>query len=239
MAGGIAHELNNILVPIILYTDMAIEDLPEDSPSVESLERVLAAATRAKEIVSQVLTFGHKIDVGSLVPTDMAAVLRESIELMRASMPPAVTIELDVADNCPPVMAHSVLLNQMILNLYNNAVQSLVDLQGKVIFSLAGVGADSEVTALYPALANRQLVRLQVTDNGHGMDEETLQRIFEPFFTTHAVGEGTGLGLSVVHGIVNDLNGAILVQSTLKSGSTFSVYLPAFVDESVTSDHPA
>ena len=239
MAGGIAHELNNILVPIILYTDLAIEDLPEDSPSIESLERVLASATRAKGIVSQVLTFGHKIDIGSLVPTDMAAVVRESIKLMQASMPPTVTTELDIADDCPPVMANAGLLNQLTLNLYSNAVQALIDAKGKVIFSLARSRADSALSGLYPALADRDLVRLQVMDNGHGMDEETLQRIFEPFFTTRAVGEGTGLGLSVVHGIVADLNGAILVQSTLESGSTFSVYLPAYVDKSVTSDQLA
>jgi signal transduction histidine kinase len=239
MAGGIAHELNNILVPIILYTDIAIEDLPDDSPTIESLERVLASATRAKGIVSQVLTFGHKIDSGSLVPTDIAAVIRESIALMQASMPPTVTTELDIGEDCPPVMASAVLLNQLALNLYNNAAQSLTDAKGKVIFSLARSRADSDLATLHPALADRDLVRLQVTDTGHGMDEETLQRIFEPFFTTRSVGEGTGLGLSVVHGIVADLNGAILVKSALESGSTFSVYLPAYIDKGVTSDQPA
>lgn len=238
MAGGIAHELNNILVPIILYTDIAIEDLPDNSAAIESLERVLASATRAKGIVSQVLTFGHKIERGKLAATDIAEVVRESIELVRASIPETIGIDLDIATDCPAVLASAALLNQLTLNLYSNAFQSLPDENGKVFISLAKTRADSELAAMYPSLVNRDLVRLCVTDNGCGMDEETKQRVFEPFFTTRSVGEGTGLGLSVVHGIVTDLNGAIRVQSTLESGSTFSVYLPAYVDESLTSDHP-
>jgi signal transduction histidine kinase len=239
MAGGIAHELNNILVPIILYTDIAIEDLPAGSSAAKSLERVLASAIRAKGIVSQVLTFGHRIENGDLMPIDMAAVVRESIELVRASIPRAVTLDYEIANDCPAVLASASLLNQLTLNLYNNAFQSLADENGTVFISLARTRADSELAVLYPALVDRDLVRLCVTDNGQGMNEETMQRIFEPFFTTRSVGDGTGLGLSVVHGIVTDLNGAIRVQSTLESGSTFSVYLPAYVDESVTSDHPA
>ncbi len=237
MAGGIAHELNNILVPIILYTDIAIEDLPDNSSAIESLERVLASATRAKGIVSQVLTFGHKIESGRLAATDIGDVVRESIELVRASIPQNVAVDLDIANDCPAVLASAALLNQLTVNLYSNAFQSLLDENGKVSISLAKSRADSELAAMYPSLGNRDLVRLCVTDNGCGMDEETMQRIFEPFFTTRSVGEGTGLGLSVVHGIVTDLNGAIRVQSTLESGSTFSVYLPAYVDESLTSDH--
>ena len=226
MAGGIAHELNNILVPIILYADIAIEDLPDDSPISSDIRRVLRSAKRAKGIVRQVLTFSRKMADSDYSRLDMADVVRESVELLQASMPPTASLEVSLAEECPPVMGDSALMNQLILNLCTNALQSLPDGVGTVRITLGVTTASDKLLNSHPSLADRKLVTLTVEDTGHGMDGPTKDRIFEPFFTTRGVGEGTGLGLSVVHGIVTDLNGAIEVKSTLESGSAFYVYLP-------------
>ena len=227
MAGGIAHELNNILVPIILYAEIAIEDLPPDSPVAKDMQLVLNAAKRAKGIVGQVLTFGSKMESRENVLVNTAEVISESIDLLRASLPPNVSLELDIADNCPPVLGDHALLNQLILNLCTNALQALGGEGGTVRVAL-DVSSSGEALALaQPALSKQKLVRLTVSDTGRGMSIETRNRIFEPFFTTRPVGKGTGLGLSVVHGIVTDSNGAIEVESELESGSTFYVYFPA------------
>jgi len=235
MAGGIAHELNNILVPIILYADIAIEDLPEDSPIRADMERVLSAAKRAKSIVSQVLTFSRKMVSSEYSAVDMANVVRDSVELLQASIPPSVTLDVGIARNCPKVLGDSSLMNQLTLNLCTNALQSLKNGTGTVQIRLDTASADPDLSKTHPTLADRDLVRLTVRDNGSGMDRATQERIFEPFFTTRGVGEGTGLGLSVAHGIVSDLNGAIRVESALESGSTFSVYFPALDGEVTTS----
>ena len=227
MAGGIAHELNNILVPIILYAEIAIEDLPSDSPVANDMQLVLRAARRAKGIVSQVLTFSSKMEGREHVAVDLVTVVKESTELIQASMPPTASLETDISPNCPSVLGDAALLNQLILNLCTNALQSLRNPGGQVRVRLDVTEAGEALAMSHPALRGQRLVRLTVSDTGSGMSAETKHRIFEPFFTTRAVGEGTGLGLSVVHGIVTDSNGAIEVESELESGSTFYVYFPA------------
>jgi signal transduction histidine kinase len=238
MAGGIAHEINNILVPIILYTDTAIEDLPEDSRIREDLGRVLNAATRAKGIVNQVLTFSHRIETGSEAPTDIALVVRDCAELLRVSTPPHIDIILQIEPNCPPVAGNASSLSQVILNLCTNAIQAIAGNPGKVTIKVGVMQAERRLIATNPLLGRGRCVCLSVSDTGGGMEEETIERIFEPFFTTRGVGAGTGLGLSVVHGIVTHLDGVIEVQSALQSGSTFYVYLPA-LEPSSPSDKPA
>lgn len=237
MAGGIAHELNNILLPIILHAEMAIEDLPQDSDTAADITSVLQAAKRAKSLVGQVLTFSHKIDSNEFKRVDVAAVVTQATAFFRASLPPTATLKVELSADCPPVLGDAGLLNQLILNLCTNALQSLVGKEGTMLVRLDVVSANENLAARYPDLPDCTLVRLTVTDTGHGMDAGTRNRIFEPFFTTRAVGEGTGLGLSVVHGIVNDLNGAIEVESTLESGTTFYVYFPADEKHSLQAEN--
>ncbi len=226
MAGGIAHELNNILLPIILYTDMAIEDLPAGSPSRDDIRRVQKAASRAKNIVGQVLTFSREMATITYEPIDVAIIVREAIELLEASLPSSTTVEIDIDEDTPRVLGDASLMNQVILNLCTNAVQSLRNSSGRVLIRLQTADVVDDLRQRNPNLGSDRCVCLSVHDDGLGMDEQTIERIFEPFFTTRGVGEGTGLGLSVVHGIVVDLCGAIVVESTVQSGSTFSVYLP-------------
>jgi signal transduction histidine kinase len=161
----------------------------------------------------------------------MVAVVMESVNLLRASMPPTTNLELSIAPTCPAVLGDEALMNQLTLNLLNNALQSLKQSTGDIRVSLDVTDGYDKVSASSSSLERRRLVRLTVRDTGRGMDRHTRNRIFEPFFTTRKVGEGTGLGLSVVHGIVTDLNGFIEVESELESGSTFYVYLPAFEDD--------
>ena len=227
MAGGIAHELNNILVPIILYTETAIEDLPADSAVRDDLQRVLRSATRAKGIVGQVLTFSRKMAVDTHAAVDMAAAIRDTAELLRASVPAFAKLEIDIDPTCPPVLGDAALVGQLILNLCTNAFQALRDEHGVVRISLGLTQIDTAIAKANPLLGQGPCVCLTVSDTGEGMDHQTVARIFEPFFTTRSVGEGTGLGLSVVHGIVTDMNGVIQVESTIEFGSVFRVLLPA------------
>jgi signal transduction histidine kinase len=231
MAGGIAHELNNILVPIILYADIAIEDLSENSPIRGDMQRVLKSAKRAKGIVRQVLTFSRKMANNEHIQIDMAEAIRESVDFLLASMPPSISLEVSLTENCPPVMGDPALMQQLILNLCTNAMQSLPERVGSVRISLDVTEAGESLVESHPGLAGRKLVTLTIADNGHGMDGPTQNRIFEPFFTTRPVGDGTGLGLSVVHGIVTDLDGVIEVESAPGSGATFFVFLPALEPE--------
>ena len=227
MAGGIAHELNNILLPIILYTETALEDLPANSPMREDLRRVTRAASRAKGIVNQVLTFSHKMAASDHTAVDMGEVVGDSTDLFRASLPPAVNLEVSVNPHCRPVLGDASLMSQLVLNLCNNALQALSRAEGEISVFLDMIEIDAGLASRFPTLAIGPAVKLVVRDSGHGMDAATIDRIFEPFFTTRPVGGGTGLGLSVVHGIVADLGGVIDVESTVGSGSSFYVYLPA------------
>lgn len=231
MAGGIAHELNNILLPITLFTETAVEDLPADSSARSDLERVLKAAARAKGIVGQVLLFSRKIGSDEYTPVDIAEVIRESAELVRASIPAFAKLELFIERDCPPALGDAGLVSQLFVNLCTNAFQALKNADGRVSIHLEFRDVDTARFKASPHLGEKCLC-VTVRDNGEGMDENTRSRVFEPFFTTRAVGQGTGLGLSVVHGIVTDMNGTIEVESTVESGSIFRVFLPAFGIES-------
>jgi len=227
LAGGIAHEINNILVPIILFADTAIEDLAPDNPVRDDIQRVLRAATRAKGIVSQVLMFSRKIPRGEFTSVDMAAVVRDSVDLLKTSMPVSAKLSLEVEPNCPFILGDPSLLSQLVLNLGTNAYQALGSRQGEIKVTLSSVDVRRRFADSHELLARGNSLRLTISDTGEGMDKNTIARIFEPFFTTRDVGQGSGLGLSVVHGIVADLGGAIEVESEVESGSTITVYLPA------------
>jgi signal transduction histidine kinase len=229
MAGGIAHEINNMLVPIILYTDTAIEDLPESSSIRGDLQRVLRSATRAKNIMSQILTFSRKLEGEEERQIDFGAIVSDSVEFVRASKPAYVELGLTIEPDCPPVFGNASLLGQVVVNLCGNAIQAIPSTGGRIEISLGSLVVDQHLALKNPALRNQRYLCLTVSDTGAGMDAETIDRIFEPFFTTRSVGGGTGLGLSVVHGIVTRLNGVIDVESEVQSGSSFRVYLPSGV----------
>jgi signal transduction histidine kinase len=228
LAGGIAHELNNIMVPILLYADTAMQGLNEDSPVREDLRRVVRAATRARGVVQQVLTFSRQMGDLEVGPFNAAEVVAESLELVRASISPAIVLTVDIDESCPKLVGKRSLFGQVVVNLCTNAYQAIRNQQGSIQLSLTREVVTAEAAARFSQLRAGVYVRLRVTDSGEGMDALTLERIFEPFFTTRKVGEGTGLGLAVVHGIVSNMDGEIVVTSSVAEGATFEVYCPAF-----------
>ena len=226
LAGGIAHEFNNILLSIFLYTEQAIHDLPAESPIQGRLERVLKSSKRAKSLVKQILTFSRQTGIQENKPTDVISVVKEVFELLRALIPSTVELhQVLAADECM-ILADRNQIHQLIMNLCSNAYQALDNNQGSITVALDEVIVDEQFARDHPALRLGRYVRLSIQDTGHGVDSIDLDRVFEPFYTTRTVGKGTGLGLSVVHGIVMSHNGDITIESEPGKGTTFHVYLP-------------
>ena len=210
LAGGIAHDLNNALVPVLAMTKIVLSRLKKESRDYANLELALMGAGRAKELVQQILAFGRKEAVEQR-EFDLFPIVADGIRMLRASFPPTIKLETEI-DAVPTIYGDPGQLNQVLVNLVTNGAQAIGDIPGTITISL---GADGDGH-----------VRLAVTDTGSGMDEQTRARIFEPFFTTKEVGKGTGLGLSMVHSIVTAHGGVISVQSAPGEGTRFDVVLP-------------
>ena len=231
LAGGIAHDFNNVLAAIIGYTQLAAGELPADSNVRHDLDRVLSAADRAKDLVRQILTFSRQVEE-ERQPIKLHLIIREALKLLRPSLPTTIEIKEDIDRDCEPVLADPTQMHQVIMNLCTNAYQAMTEEGGVLAVALKPFAADHDFARSHPNLHEGAYVRLTVSDTGHGMDKETLERIFEPFFTTKERGEGTGLGLATVHGIATAHGGTVTVYSELGTGSTFHVYLPC-VERSV------
>jgi PAS domain S-box-containing protein len=215
LAGGIAHDLNNTLVPVLALTKLTAERLNPESRERKNLAIVMQASERARDLVRQILAFSRKEDAERR-PLDFAAVVREALSMLRASVPATVRIDDRIAD-VPKVFGDGGKLHQVVINLVTNAAHAIGDTMGSITIALE-------------TLARERVVRLTVADTGCGMDETVMGRIFEPFFTTKGVGKGTGLGLSVVHGIVSSHGGRMEVKSRVGEGTTFAVYLPLTIE---------
>ena len=221
LAGGIAHEFNNIMTPILLYAQTARDEIPPDSAAATDLTRVIAAAHRARSLVNRILTFSRDFGTGSITLARIVPVVSEVLELLRALVPPNVEIVVDAAQDLPAVFGDPGLMHQLVMNLCTNACQAMRARGGvlNVRVTREHDASDSRVPA-------GDYVILEVSDTGHGMDARTRERIFEPFFTTREVGEGTGLGLSVAHGIAASMRAADRRRQRTRAGARFSVYFP-------------
>ena len=223
LAGGVAHDFNNVLAGIFAYGEMLFEETPEGSPLRRYAQNVLAAATRGRELVDQILGYSRS-HRGRRTPVDIATVVAEALELVRGSLPAAVCLEASTARLPLVVIGDITRLHEVVMNLCRNAIQAM---SGggtlRVVLEMAEVPAERALS--HGTLAPGRYVRLAVEDTGSGMDEATLSRIFEPFFTTKEIGQGTGLGLSLVYMIVADMGGAIDVKSVPKQGTTVTIYL--------------
>ena len=226
LAGGIAHEVNNVLLPLLLYADLALEDLPADSPARPYLERIMHLARRGKGLTQQILTFGRDTGDAEHVAADSAPVIEEAMSMVRAMIPANIEIRMDIEPDAGPMLCNTAEIGQLVVNLCSNAYQALRG-GGHIVVSLKRVDVTAEFARRHPELSPGPYVRLEVADTGEGMDAATLERIFQPFFTTRGVGQGTGLGMSVVHGIVTKHRGGIIVASEPNVGTTVSVYFPA------------
>ena len=225
LAGGIAHDLNNTLVPVLGLTNLVLVDLPEDSSARPSLEMVVTAAERSRELVSQILTFSRQGEPDRK-PVELANVVRETLSLLRATLPATIEIREDLDESMPPITADATQIHQILINLGSNASYAMGLKPGILNVSVKLVELDETATAQYPGLTPGRHAKMIVRDTGLGIDKETLGRVLDPFFTTKDVGEGTGLGLSVVHGIVTAHGGAITVSSEPGEGATVEIYLP-------------
>jgi signal transduction histidine kinase len=230
LASGIAHEINNVLVPIILFTHTVLQDPALSNVSRADLERVLTAARRAKDVVQKILTFSRELDEAKLALIDLRSVVVEGLQLFSALARPSIEIRTQVDEVIPPVKADATLALHLVINLCTNAYQAMEDTSGVMTIGLryqqrADAGAGTTAC-----------VELWVSDTGHGMDPVTVERIFEPFFTTRSVGQGTGLGLSVVHGIVESFGASIAVETKMGVGTTFRIFFPTAAQADIEGD---
>ena len=224
LAGGIAHDFNNILAAILGYGEMALKDAADGSAQRRHIDAALSAGMRAKSLVERILAFSRS-GMAERVPVHVGAVVDEALDLVVASLPRRVTLqrELDVDDAA--VLGDATQIHQVVMNLCANAVQAMKS-AGELSVSADILHAQDTHSVATTQLPPGRYVRLTVRDTGSGISPRLLERIFDPFFTTKEVGVGTGLGLSLVHGIVTDLGGGVDVQSAVGAGSTFTVYLP-------------
>ncbi|WP_224984759.1 hybrid sensor histidine kinase/response regulator [Geomonas agri] len=224
LAGGIAHDFNNNLASIITCTEMARDDVPPESPLRELLDVVLKSSYRGRKLVKQILTFCCKGEQ-ERQPVQVEAIVNECLNLMRPSIPSSITVHAHLEPDLGMIMADSTQIHQIIMNLVTNASHAMRLKGGTLELALENVTLDADSLAA-PDLPPGPYLKLTVKDSGHGMDQKTMEQIFDPFFTTKGHNEGTGLGLSVVHGIVRNHGGGITVSSRPGLGATFEVLLP-------------
>lgn len=226
LSRGIAHDFNNILSIIIGYSELAsLEDLPQDSEVAGCLEKINAAAFRARELVQNLLTFCRETEQEK-VRIKLTPIIKYVLNYLKSSQPSNIEIKKDLDEETGTVMADPSLVHQLVLNLCQNAIQAMSQEGGTLYITLKQMFLDPDRATRFPNLVSGNFVSLMVQDTGPGMDPEIVERIFDPYFTTKEPGEGKGLGMSVAHGIVTGLGGAILVESKPNLGSSFEVLLP-------------
>jgi signal transduction histidine kinase len=224
LAGAIAHDFNNILFAILGYGEMAQEELPPDAPARELLDIMLKSARRARDMVQQILTFSRR-DTQPYEPVHLIHVIQEVLALLRGSLPSTITLHPALPTAGCSVLGNSTQLHQVLMNLCTNAIHAMQAQGGSLHVHLAETDLDDDMVARH-GIPTGTYVCLSVRDTGCGMTPEVLERIFEPFFTTKGTDKGTGIGLSVVHSIIQRHGGAITVASTPGQGTTFQVFLP-------------
>lgn len=234
LAGGIAHDFNNILAAVIGYSEIALNTIASEDPIGQDLQQILNAGLRAKDLVKQILAFSRRSDQEKK-PVRFALIIKEALKLLRASVPSTIEIQTMISPvaQMSTVLADPTELHQILMNLCTNSSYAMREKGGVLEVSLDSVDLDSEFVSLHPELEPGPYLRLSVSDTGDGMSAAVKQRIFEPYFTTKGQGEGTGLGLATVYGIVKSHHGAISVYSEPARGTVFHIFLPT-IDDATT-----
>ena len=225
MAGGFAHEFKNILQAIKLWTEGALQDLPDDSELHNNLNRVLQSINKGSDIVYQILLFSRD-QKPELKPIKLSAIITDGLKMVRAALPTTIIIQSDIDPNAGFILGDAVRIHQVLLNLCTNAAHAMREKVGRLNVGLENIQIELGSAGLWHHAKPGSYVQLTVQDNGIGMDSQTLERIYEPFFTTKEQGEGTGMGLSTVHGIIEDHAGCIEVKSAPGAGTTFLILFP-------------
>jgi signal transduction histidine kinase/CheY-like chemotaxis protein len=224
LAGGIAHDFNNILFPIMGHTEMLLEDIPKDNPIQKRLKGIYNASLRAKNLVKQILIFSRQ-ERSEKKQIKMQPIIKEALKLIRSTIPSTIEIKYDIQKDCCSIKADPIHIHQIVMNLATNAYHAMEETGGELIFNLKQIEL-SEPNLNIPDLSLGVYACLTILDTGKGIDKEVKQKMFDPFFTTKKPGKGTGMGLSVVYGIVTEMKGAIDVKSKQGKGTKFHVYLP-------------
>jgi len=225
LAGGLAHDFNNILATIFGYSEMLLNEIPRSTPSAEKVSKIITAISRARSLTDQILTFSRQVDQEK-IPVNVVEVLKETIGFIKSGINENIDIKEDILNTDVHIHADPTQLFRVFLNLMTNAIQAMEEESGTITVKLTVVDGNSIRHDLNKAIVADDYVLITFEDTGEGMYPSTVDRIFEPYFTTREIGKGTGLGLSVVHGIIEEIEGEILVSSKKNNGSVFSVYLP-------------
>lgn len=232
LAGGIAHDFNNILGIIMGNAELAMLDIQDDNPARASLDELITASRRAKDVVRQLLSFARKTQI-SRTPIQILPVVQESLILVRSSIPVNIEIRQNFSDYIDPIVSDPIQINQILINLCTNAYHAMPE-GGVIEVSLRNFELETVLPDQYPELEPGKYVKLSVHDTGCGISDDYIDRVFDPYFTTKTVGKGTGMGLSVVHGIVNEHGGTLYVKSELEKGTVFEVFFPSYKGETTS-----
>ena len=239
LSGGIAHDFNNLLGIILGNAELAMDDLPEWHPAKSNFNEIRTASLRARDVVKQLLSFSRKSDPKQR-PAKLVQIVEDALKFLRSSTPTSIEIHQHIPnDTDDTILADSTQINQVLINLFTNAAHAMEDTGGEISIGIENIDLDQSSATVYPDLPPGSYVKLTVRDTGIGIDHEIKDRIFDPYFTTKEVGKGTGIGLSVVHGIVKSHNGTISVDSKFGEGTTFSILFPMAEEEAVTETEPA
>ncbi len=230
LAGGIAHEFNNILGIIVGNMELAMGDVPEWNPAYHNLEEIRIASLRARDIVKQILAFSRQTQ-HILKPVSLNSVVTETLKLLRSSIPSTIEIRKNATTDSDMILADHTQINQILINLCTNATHAMLSEGGVLDVSITNISLDEDSVKSYDELTPGKYVELTVSDTGAGIETDTIDRIFDPYFTTKEVGEGSGMGLSVVHGIVKGHKGDITVSSDSGKGTSFRVLMPIVEEE--------
>ena len=227
LAGGIAHDFNNIIHVINANAQLAMQEVVEGTEVRECLEDIYKASKRASDLVSKILTFSRDKEE-KREPVVVRDMVKEVVKMINTALPENLVLKDDIKEDDIYVWGDPTEIHQVIMNLCKNAIHATIDNGGEISVRLDDVALDSEFLSAYPKMTPGRYTHVEIKDTGCGMDEETLEHIYEPFFTTKKPGEGTGMGLSVVHGIVKSHKGILTVDSEVDVGTAFSVFLPIF-----------
>ncbi len=240
MAGGIAHDFNNILMPIMGYAEMTMSNLAPGSENWKNLDQIISGSKRAKELIREILTFSRQTDNDS-IPIHLEPLVRETLKLMRSSLPATIEIR-ETIDPDIGILGNPTQIHQLLMNLCTNARQAMRDHGGTLTVSVDAVRYHDRAVLDGMQLEPGSYARLRVSDTGQGIEEDIQNRILEPYFTTKSPDEGTGLGLSVVHGIVEKHDGHMTFSSSVNEGTTFQILFPrhcaSIADERAPTEHP-
>ena len=237
LAGGIAHDFNNILAIILGNAELAADDIPVSNPASESLKEIRKASIRAKDMVRQLLAFSRKADEKNR-PLDMAPIIKESMKMLRSAVPTSVEFKQHISDDPCHIQGDVAQINQIVMNLVINAADAMSEEGGLLEVTLEKIILQEEKVCFDWVLSPGPYVRLRMRDTGEGIEPEIMKRIFDPYYTTKEIGKGTGMGLSVVHGIVKRHGGGILVESELGKGTVFEIYFPALEEAAEEGKEP-